>query len=192
MIVSIEGLDASGKDLQCSLLIKKIEAELIKFPDYSTTIGRVILDFLNNENLMDERNAWTFQGLQFINRAEWATKINDLKLQNKNIVFNRYSLSSVAYGQSSGVDADWIKNINKLLPQPDVTFYLDITVEESLKRRPNRRDSYELNTIFLEKVRQSYLTLCDSGMAVYINGMQSPEAVHNEILNQIGKLKNEG
>ena len=45
------------------------------------------------------------------------------------------------------------------LPQADVNILIDISVEESFKRRPERRDRYEVDADYMQKVRNGYLRL---------------------------------
>jgi thymidylate kinase len=68
-----------------------------------------------------------------------------------------------------------------LLPVPDVCLFLDISVEESWKRRPERRDRYEKQREMLHQVRWSYLELFRKHDWVVIDAMGSPDEVQTRI-----------
>ena len=42
------------------------------------------------------------------------------------VVCDRYLASSIAYGEAQGVDAEWLTEIQRALPQPSLTLFLDI------------------------------------------------------------------
>src|SRR6185436_2305393 len=67
--------------------------------------------------------------------------------------------SSVAYGEAQGLDPAWLLEIQRYLPQPDVTVLLDIAPEVSTKRKTADRDRYERDLALLGRVRNSYLRL---------------------------------
>ena len=70
---------------------------------------------------------------------------------------DRYLASSVAYGEAQGLDAAWLLDIQKYLPQPDVTGLLDIPPDVSARRKTADRDRYERDLALLGRVRESYL-----------------------------------
>jgi len=63
----------------------------------------------------------------------------------------------VAYGEAQGLDPAWLLEIQRYLPQPDVTVLLDIAPEVSAKRKIADRDRYERDLALLARVRNSYL-----------------------------------
>ena len=73
------------------------------------------------------------------------------------VVCDRYLASSIAYGEAQGVDAAWLTEIQRLLPQPSLTILLDIPPDASLKRKKAARDKFERDLPLLGRVRESYL-----------------------------------
>ena len=73
------------------------------------------------------------------------------------IVCDRYLASSIAYGEAQGLDPAWLLDMQKHLPQPDLTFLLDIAPEVSAQRKTADRDKYERDLQLLARVRASYL-----------------------------------
>lgn len=102
-------------------------------------------------------STYLFQCAQLVNRLEclpdaaWSNRPEDV------LISDRYNASAYAYGIAFGLDFDWLVKTHRHLPQPDLNVFLDITVEESFRRRPERRDNYERNGDMLRRVRQCYL-----------------------------------
>ena len=55
------------------------------------------------------------------------------------------------------MDGAWLAEIQKHLPQPDLTILLDIPPEVSARRKTSDRDKYERDLSMLARVRESYL-----------------------------------
>jgi dTMP kinase len=72
------------------------------------------------------------------------------------VICDRYLASSVAYGEAFGLDAAWLVDIQRHLPQPDLTVLLDIAPETAVARKQQGRDRYERDTELLTRVRASY------------------------------------
>jgi hypothetical protein len=51
------------------------------------------------------------------------------------LLCDRYLASSVAYGEAQGLDAAWLTEIQRYLPQPDLTVLLDIVPDVSASRK---------------------------------------------------------
>lgn len=203
MIVAFESCDASGKATQSTLLAERLGAERIAFPDYKTTAGEAILRLLkeewqcledadtDNEEFYKWRpseslNALVLQSLMTTNRLELLPQINEHIKAGKHLVFDRYYASGIVYGTLDGLEREWIERIQAPLSQPDIWIMLDIPPEESVKRRPERRDRYEKMPGFQEKVRDGYLKLFEEKRAlgekwVVVDGMGTIEEVSNRI-----------
>ena len=67
----------------------------------------------------------------------------------------------MAYGDAQGLDPVWLIEMQRHLPQPDITFLLDIAPEVSARRKTADRDKYERDLALLARVRNSYLRLAD-------------------------------
>ena len=59
----------------------------------------------------------------------------------------------MAYGEAFGLDAAWLVDIQRHLPQPDLTVLLDIAPETAVARKQQGRDRYERDTALLGRVR---------------------------------------
>lgn len=76
-LILIEGLDRSGKSTQASILASKFpKSKLIKFPDRSTSIGKLINEYLTNKQFqLSDQSAHL---LFLANRWELNEEIIDL------------------------------------------------------------------------------------------------------------------
>jgi dTMP kinase len=97
------------------------------------------------------------QLLYIANRYEWKAEILSERSAGTILICDRYLASSVAYGEAHGLDAAWLIEAQKYLPQPDLTFLLDIRPEVSARRKTADRDRYERDLALLGRVRESYL-----------------------------------
>jgi dTMP kinase len=159
LLVAFEGLDQSGKQTQAELLRDRLTSQgrrvhLLSFPDYQTVIGAEIGRALRGER---EYTADVMQLLYVANRYEFKRDILRQKESGTIVVCDRYLASSVAYGEAQGLDARWLTEIQRYLPQPDTTFLLDIAPAVSARRKTADRDKYERDLSLLARVRDSYL-----------------------------------
>jgi dTMP kinase len=158
LLVAFEGLDQSGKQTQAELLRDRLTSNgrlvrLLSFPDYQTVIGAEIGRALRGER---HYTADVMQLLYVANRYEFKGEILRTKESGTIVVCDRYLASSIAYGEAQGLDAGWLRDIQKYLPQPDITFLLDIAPEVSARRKTADRDTYERDLLMLGRVRDSY------------------------------------
>ena len=159
LLIAFEGLDQSGKQTQAELLRDRIvernrQVRLLSFPAYDTPIGEEI-----GRGLRGERDypADVMQLLYIANRYEWKPQIERELDRGTVLICDRYVASSIVYGEAFGLDADWLRDTQKYLPQPDVTFLLDIASDVSARRKTSDRDKFERDLELLGRVRDSYL-----------------------------------
>jgi dTMP kinase len=159
LLVVFEGLDQSGKQTQAERLQERLAAagrtvRLLSFPSYDTHLGGEIGRLLHGER---EYGADTAQLLYIANRFEWKPEIEMELARGTVVVCDRYQASSIAYGEAFGLDPVWLADIQKYLPQPDLTVLLDIDPQVSASRKTANRDKFERDLALLGRVRQSYL-----------------------------------
>ena len=159
LLIAFEGLDQSGKQTQAERLRDRlVEAgrlvRLLSFPAYDTSIGSEIERALRGDR---EYGPDVMQLLYVANRYEWKPHIERELGRGTIVICDRYLASSVAYGVAQGLDAGWLIEMQKYLPQPDATILLDIDPAVSSRRKTADRDKYERDLALLERVRSSYL-----------------------------------
>lgn len=183
IIIAIEGIDQSGKGTQSKKLVNKLSkqghhVESISFPDYFTIIGKEIKAFLDGER---DYNPSARHMLLSLNRWERKDIIDKWLEDKKIIVFDRYSGSNYAYGLMKGLDLNWLLNLEKGLPKPDITILLDLSPTISWIRKVSGRDIHEKDQEFLKKVSKEYLKLSKKWNWNIVNGSQNIDVVHDNI-----------
>jgi len=207
MIVAIEGIDASGKETQVQRLWKWAisnsdelgleDVHTQDFPDYKNETGGVIQDILTgkcsiameDKKQAVEVKALVMQSLMVTNRLEHGSVLHAYaKNPSSLLILDRYSPSAMVYGGADGLGPAFLSAIHRLIPDPDICILIDIPVEESFKRRPNRLDYYERDRPKLERISKMYKILFeahdDEGW-YSINGIGNVDDVHSRIVKLV-------
>jgi dTMP kinase len=179
VLIAFEGLDQSGKETQAQRLADALRqaghtVELVSFPDYDTTIGAEIGRALQGDR---DYQADVMQLLYVANRYEYKPRLTEWLAAGRVILCDRYVASSVAYGETQGLDAQWLVDVQRHLPQPDLTILLDIAPATAVARKQTGRDRYERDVALLERVRASYQRQAQQPGWVRIDGEQSRDAI---------------
>ncbi len=182
MLIALEGIDQSGKKTQASLLAQRLrelgyEVEQISFPDYSTPIGREIRAFLEGRRPYRPEIR---QLLYVANRWELRDRLEGWLREGKVVIADRYVPSGLAYGLANGLDLDWMVELEKGLPEPELVIILDISPTEASRRKVGQ-DVYERDYEFLQRVRSSYLQLAREFGWVVIDGSKPIDRVSESI-----------
>ncbi len=188
-IIALEGPDKAGKMTQSKLLVESLRRSgrisvVMDFPDYSTPIGIEISAFL--EGKRDYSNELKHM-LMSANRWERKREIESLVKTGTVVVINRYYQSNLVYGISNGLNIEWLINLDKGLPKEDIAIVLDVS-PSTTSLRAEKLDLFERNEKLLLDVNKNYSKLAERFSWKIINGDNSKELVHQDILNL---LKNE-
>src|SRR5262245_47069705 len=182
-IIAFEGLDQSGKQTQAERLRDALKADgrkarLVSFPDYGTSIGEEIARALQGER---EYGPDVMQLLYVANRYERKPDLLRWLDGGLMLVCDRYTASSVAYGEAQGLDPAWLIDMQKFLPVPALTILLDIAPETAVQRKAVERDRYERDLEMQARVRDSYLRLAAISGWVLVNGENDESVVADEV-----------
>jgi dTMP kinase len=193
LLIAFEGLDQSGKQTQAERLRDRLVAEhgrlvrLLSFPAYQTPIGAEIERALHGTR---DYPPDVMQLLYVVNRYELKPDIELDRERGTIVVCDRYVGSSVAYGAAQGLDPVWLHDVQRHLPQPDLTCLLDIPPEVSVRRKSQARDKYERDLALLGRVRDVYLRLArESGWLVLDASRDRAEVaadVYAAVVTQLG------
>jgi len=186
-LIAFEGLDQSGKQTQAERLLDAFrnaghEAEFLTFPEYSTDIGEEIGRALKGER---EYQPDTLQLLYIANRFEFRPQITSWLESGTMVVCDRYLASSIAYGEAQGVDAKWLTEIQRLLPQPSLTLFMDMLPSVSLTRKKADRDKFERDMPLLGRVRESYLRQSQGPGWMRIDAERDKDDVTAEVISAV-------
>src|SRR5262245_34632842 len=190
LLIAFEGLDQSGKQTQTERLHDRLvsagrEVRLLSFPAYDTAIGAEIRTALEGGR---DWGADVMQLLYIANRYEARPLVERELARGAVVVCDRYVASSVAYGETQGLDAAWLRDVQRHLPQPDLTFLLDIAPEVSARRKSTDRDRYERDLDLLARVRESYLRQAASGRWVRLDADRDRTEIAAEVFDAVTRL----
>ncbi|MDE1827286.1 MAG: dTMP kinase [Thaumarchaeota archaeon] len=183
MIIVVEGFDQAGKKTQSKLLAKflktrNIKSKIFSFPDYSTPIGKEIRRYLGGKRSFPPQ---VIHCLLAANRWEKAKEIQDALSENNVVIMNRYYQSNLVYGTVNGLDMKWLENLDDGLPKEDIVILLDVNVSDSFSRKKERRDKFEENMEFAQKIAGTYRKLAKQFGWHIVNASRHKQAVHQDI-----------
>jgi len=178
-LIAFEGLDQSGKQTQAELLRDRLKAEgrkarLVSFPDYGTSIGEEIARALAGER---EYGPDVMQLLYVANRYERKADLQRWIDGGLILVCDRYTASSVAYGEAQGLDPAWLSDVQRFLPRAALTIMLDISPETAVTRKSVDRDRYERDLALQGRVRESYRRQAAGEQWVVIEGERPKDEI---------------
>ena len=190
LLIVFEGLDQSGKQTQAERLKGEVERRgrasvLLDFPSYETHIGGEIEAALRGAR---DYGPDVMQLLYVANRYEKKPQIDTLLATGAVVICDRYLASSVAYGEAHGLDAAWLREIQRHLPTPDLTILLDIAPETAAGRKTLNRDRFERDLEMLSRVRESYRAQAQASRWLQLDGERPKDAVAADVLTAVERL----
>jgi len=194
--IVIEGLDRSGKSTQAERLYTRLETQLgvgrvklLKFPNRTTAIGKMIDSYLRSQAELDDR---LIHLLFAANRWEAASTIlSDLKA-GVTIVCDRYAFSGIAFSLAKGLPFEWCLFPDIGLPAPDLVLFFDISPEVARERGGYGEERYEREEM-QRNVRVAFERIAQAqkegdGKWVEIDAGRKVDAVGNDVWRQLGDL----
>ncbi|MCM1164871.1 MAG: thymidylate kinase [Lachnospiraceae bacterium] len=177
-IIVFEGLDGSGKTTQLELAESYlsglgVKCRAVSFPNYSSTSGKLIGEYLKGKIPCDGYNgAYAASAMYALDRyISYMTDWRGFYENGGVILSGRYTTSNAIYQltkippEQHGQFLDWLMDFEygKLgLPEPDTVIYLDMPIEMSQRLLESRylddggkKDIHESNVRFLEECRKS-------------------------------------
>ena len=102
---------------------------------------------------------------------------------------NRYYQSNWVYGLVNGMKLDWLEKLDSGLPKADLVIVLDVSQQESFKRKKTNRDKFEKNKSFYKKISETYKTLAIKKRWIIVDSTRTKDKVHEDIMKILhGKL----
>ena len=202
--IVFEGIDGSGKTTQINQLSKwLISTDLI--PENNklvitrepggTKLGKSIRSLLLDTSIEKSPDSITELLLYAADRSQHVNEIIRPTLdQGDWVISDRFCGSTLAYqGYGRKLDINLIKDLEAIATQgiaPDITFLLDIPIEESIRRRINRKDDRieKEGREFLSNVSLGFQELSQDSNWKKISAINSEENIISEIKSEIKKL----
>ena len=195
-LVSFEGGEACGKSTQIKRFKEYLDNRgidnLFTREPGGTELGENIRNIL-----LHFGGKMTTEAEFLLFSASRAQIVGDVIKPNladgKVVVMDRYYDSSYAYqGYAGKIDLNDLRNITNFAIKgavPDITFLLDISYEEGMKRKAKDENLKNLDRMeskgkdYHDRVRKGYLEMAkaEPDRFVVINAMQTPDEITNEI-----------
>ncbi|XP_076583003.1 thymidylate kinase [Chaetodon auriga] len=197
-LIVLEGVDKAGKTTQCKRLLQALQqsgrpAEMMRFPDRSTTIGQLISAYLEKKSDLEDH---TVHLLFSANRWEMVPLMKKKLEQGTTLVVDRYAFSGVAFTSAKpGFCLDWCKKPDVGLPKPDLVMFLQLSPSEAALRGQFGEERYE-TSVFQRAVQQKFEDLMKDPSVPWqvIDASRSIDDVHEDIttrsLNTINAAQN--
>ena len=197
--ISFEGIEGCGKSTQAKklyeyFLSKQIDCLLTREPGGSLA-GEKIRGILLDEEI-DKLSAKSELLLNFASRIEHVEKVIKPALKSGKIVIcDRFVDSTYAYqGSAMGIAFEEIEKIQKIAIgefMPDITFLINVSVDEAFARissRGNNNRYEKLGNEFHQKVYEGFFELAKKNSRINIvDGTQNQQQVFQKILNIINQ-----
>ena len=195
--IVFEGIDGSGKTTQINQLSKWINGTdlipknnklvLTREPG-GTKLGQSIRSMLLDTSKDKGPDSITELLLYAADRAQHVNEIIRPALnQGDWVISDRFCGSTLAYqGYGRKLDIKLIKDLETIATQgiyPDITFLLEIPVDESIKRRISKKDDRieKEGRDFLSNVSQGFKILSEEKKWKQISALKSKEDIIFEI-----------
>ena len=183
-LIAFEGIDSAGK----SSVINRLPSLLRDCKMPVEVLGEKmspLMELVTNDKLRDltpfrktylfaADRAWTYD-----------TRCRPLLKAGALVLWDRYTDSAIAYrgvdlGPSDGIGLDFVRQINAPFVRPNLTFFLDVSVNSSV-RRSRQRDPSPYEADFLEKVRANYLEIAAAKDYVTIDAELDVDVVSEKV-----------
>lgn len=198
-----EGLDGSGKSSLMVALERELQSKNISFYRTREPGGTPLGDEIRNMILRKEGPAPVSRAellLYEASRAQHVEQVIRPKLASGVwVLCDRFTASSVAFqGSGRDISENDVVTLNNFATgnlKPDLTILLDLSVEESRRRRQGRgaQNGEEEDRIeseadsFHEKVRQSFLKQAQSDTQgwLVLNAQETPQVLFQQLVQAL-------
>ncbi len=195
--IVFEGIDGCGKTTQIheiynwlnqSKFISNTSSIIKTREPGGSLLGEQLRELILSNNDDNAPSKLTELLLYAADRTEHVTKIISPALKKGDwVLSDRFSGSTLAYqGYGRDIDIETIKKLENIACQgekPDITFFLDISPEESIARRkhqiPDRIESEGID--FLRKVNNGFKKIAQENNWVVISASNNKEHITNTI-----------
>jgi len=203
LFITFEGIEGCGKTTQIDLLtsfLEKIHRPFLRTREPGGTLlgERIRQILLSSENAgmepMAELLLYAAARVQHLHQV-----IFPALREGKVVLCDRFTDATLAYqGYGRGLDLAWIEKVHGRSMEnikPDLTFLLDLPVEEGLKRARKRmenhsvkEDRFENEALgFHRRVREGYLLLArkEPGRIIVLDGAKDEQTLHQEVVSHL-------
>lgn len=198
-LISVEGVEGSGKSTHCRLLGQRLtarglEAVLTSEPD-GTPLGSAIRALFEQDGMPPTPLTQTFLFMA-ARQQHVAQVIRPALARGAVVVSDRYADATLAYqGFGGGMELETIRDLNALATggvMPDLTILLDLDPAEGIRRISDRPfDAFEkMDMSFHRRVREGYLEIAhaEKNRVVVLSAAQPKDVLHAAVVRAVEGL----
>lgn len=194
-LITFCGLDGCGKTTQIKLLTQYLEEKgdqvfLTKQPTDFVRKSEIFRTYMD----MPNHDSFDYRALSLLcasDRVQHSNLVITEKLkEGYTVISDRYFYSCLANLKARGYEQDnWIYEIAKSIPKPDVAFFLDIDVDTAIKRvrsRIDEKDRY-IDVPLQHGLRKQYLTIAKENNGTVISTVNTEKQCFETIRREVEK-----
>jgi len=199
LLISVEGVEGSGKSTHCRLLgqwltARGLEVVLTSEPD-GTPLGSAIRALFEQDGMPPTPLTQTFLFMA-ARQQHVAQVIRPALARGAVVVSDRYADATLAYqGFGGGMELETIRDLNALATggvMPDLTILLDLDPADGIRRISDRPlDAFEkMDMGFHRRVREGYLEIAhaEKNRVVVLSAAQPKDALHAAVVRAVEGL----
>lgn len=210
-IITIEGIDGSGKTVQFNLLKENLErmgysVGTMSFPDYGSFFGKQVGRYLSGEEGVFATDVDQKSMALWFALDRWEAFRNADEQEHDFIIINRYVLSNAVYQSIRDRDIgrpdiiDWVFELEYEhfgLPRPALNLFFDVATERAGRNVDSKgfrdyvgegRDVYERSLGIQERARNMYIRTAERYGDVEIipcmdgSSMRTPADIADDVI----------
>jgi len=134
-LITVEGIDGSGKSTQLMLLERWLSAQghRVHFTEWNSS--RLVRRSMKRGKKQDLLTPTTFSLLHAVDFADRLTyQIVPFLKAGMLVLCDRYVFTAFARDVARGVHPEWVRAVYSFAPRPDLTLYFRVPIEVSLQR----------------------------------------------------------
>ena len=195
-LITFCGLDGCGKTTQIRRLVKWLEDN-----GYKVYLTKQPTDFVRESDIFrtsmvsPDLDDFDYRALSLLcasDRVQHSNRVISQKLKEGYIVISdRYFYSCLANLIARGFNKDmWIYEIAKSIQKPDVSFFLNVPVENAIARvraRPEEKDRY-IDIELQKKLHDLYVNIARENHGIVVSTILSEDTCFERILLEVKKI----
>lgn len=195
LFIVFEGIDGCGKTSHIEKLYNRIKditdkVIIINNIEEGSTTGKAIREMLvkKDDTINDMRIS-----LLYLSELQYVTyKPDGIQYyldQGYIVICSRWFYSTYAYAGGRTTVDNVINNATCMLPTPDITFYLNVTIEEAMKRLGKNGDFFEKRDKLIN-IKSRYDSLYTETMAnaIKVNNNKDFDVINDALFQLSGNM----
>ena len=188
--IVLYGINNLGKTTQAKLLVASLnkegnKAEYLKYPIYDLEpSGPILNNYLRGGNIynLSRRDV---QFIYALNRTQYENELKNKLDRGINIVAEDYTGTGKAWGIGTGVDENFLNDINAHLLKEDLGMLFD---GERFTDSIEKNHKHESDNVLMEKVRAVHLYLAKKYKWQKINANSPIEEIREIVWDKVKKI----